>query len=83
MNNSYVRLNAEEYAARKNENKELQNIRKKELFAKQILYDLINNTIEKTIIEKREQQNNKEKTANYIRPKMRFNNGTHLRKSIY
>ena len=82
MNNTYVRLSSDEYAARKKENKELQIIRKKELIAKQIIYDLVNNTIAKIITEKRQQQIHIELNTKYIRPKLRFHNGIHLKKQL-
>ena len=73
-----VWLEPEEHAARKKEQKELQNIRKNEMDAKKIVHDVLNNIIENILKTKKEEELNKIRSTKYIRPKLRFHNGKRI-----
>lgn len=73
-----VWLEPAEHAARKAEQKELQNIRKNEFQRTKIVHELVYDIIEKMIKAKKEEEERIILSAHYIRPKLKFRNGKRI-----
>ena len=81
MNTQYktgVWLNREDHEERKKEQKQLQNIRKKDIEVKQYVHNMVTNIFKNIIVKQKEEVELELRSRVYIRAKIRFRDGKRI-----